>query len=64
MEKYLGGEELSPAEILEGLKKAVPARKLIPVLTGSALLGIGVTQLMDAVAGYLPSPLQRTIGRG
>ena len=61
MEKYLGGDELSEAELKKGIQQAVPARKLIPVLTGSALQGIGITQLLDAIETYLPSPLQRKV---
>ncbi|RJO62488.1 MAG: elongation factor G [Dehalococcoidia bacterium] len=61
MEKYLGGEELSAAEIIKGLQQAVSAGKIVPILTGSGLQGIGVTQLLDAIERYLPSPLQRKI---
>jgi len=61
MEKYLGGEELTVEEINKGLKQAVVESKIFPILTGSALLDIGVGQLMDAIGDYLPSPAQREI---
>jgi elongation factor G len=61
MEKYLGGDELNPGEILKGLKQAVADGKIFPVLAGSALQNIGITQLMEAIENYLPSPMQRTI---
>jgi elongation factor G len=61
MEKYLGGSELSSDELSKGLQSAVAAGKIVPVLTGSGLLGIGVTQLLDAIERYLPSPAQREI---
>jgi len=61
MEKYLGGEELTPDEISKGLKQAVVESKIFPILTGSALLDIGVIQLMDAIENYLPSPAQRKV---
>lgn len=61
MEKYLSGGELTSAEIIKGLQQAVPADKIVPVLTGSGLQGAGVTQLLDAIERYLPSPMQRKI---
>jgi elongation factor G len=61
MEKYLGGEELSAAEIIKGLQQAVADDKIVPILTGSGLQSIGITQLLDAIERYLPSPMQRKI---
>lgn len=54
--KYLEGEELSPDEIKEGLKKSIAQSKVIPVLAGSATKNTGVAQLMDVIADYLPAP--------
>jgi elongation factor G len=61
MEKYLGGEELSNEELLRGLKQAVSDGTIVPILTGSALLDIGIEKLMDAISNYMPSPAQRKI---
>ena len=61
MEKYLGGEELTSDEIIKGLQQAVAADKIVPILTGSGLQSIGITQLLDAIERYLPSPVQRNI---
>ena len=55
IEKYLGGEELSSEELVAGLRQAVASGRVVPILTGSALQSIGITQLMDAISGYLPS---------
>ena len=57
MLRYLDGEELSPEEIREGLRKATLANDLVPVLCGSALKNKGVQPMLDAIAWYLPSPL-------
>ncbi len=57
MEKYLGGEEPSEAEIIAGIRRATIAAKLSPVLTGSAFKNKGVQPMLDAVTRYLPSPL-------
>ncbi|PDW03480.1 elongation factor G [Candidatus Viridilinea mediisalina] len=56
---YLEGEELSLDELKRGLRKATIEGKLVPVLCGSALKNKGVQKLLDAVAEYLPSPLDR-----
>ena len=61
IEKYLGGEEISPQELVNGLKQAVLSGKIIPVLTGSALQNVAVRQLLDAVCNYLPSSKEAKI---
>jgi elongation factor G len=57
MEKYLGGEELTEAEIKSGIRKLTIAQEAYPVLTGSAFKNKGVQPMLDAVIDYLPSPL-------
>lgn len=54
--KYLEGEELTPEEIKDGLKKTIAMGKVVLVLAGSATKNTGVAQLMDVVADYLPAP--------
>jgi len=56
IEKYLGGEELSQEELIDGLRQGVVAGKVVPILATSALKNIGVSQLMDAIGSFLPSP--------
>lgn len=56
-EKYLGGEEISEAELKAALRKAVIETKLYPVMTGTALRNKGIQLVLDAVVDYLPSPL-------
>ncbi|OPX86273.1 MAG: Elongation factor G [Pelotomaculum sp. PtaB.Bin104] len=55
--KYLEGEELTPEEIKDGLKKSIAQAKVVPVLAGSATKNIGVAQLMDVAAEYFPAPV-------
>ena len=57
LEKYLGGEELTVAEIKAGVRKLVIASEAYPVLCGSAFKNKGVQPMLDAVVDYLPSPL-------
>ena len=56
MIKYLEGEELATDDLCGALRRATLSRGLIPVLCGSALRGIGVDPLLDAVTHYLPAP--------
>ncbi|MCY4577354.1 MAG: elongation factor G [Candidatus Kaiserbacteria bacterium] len=55
-EKYLGGQDISVAELQKALREGVIANKIFPVFTGSALKNMGVQLVLDAVVSYLPSP--------
>lgn len=57
MEKYLGEEEISIAEIKAALRKGTIDGTIVPVLCGSAFKNKGVQRLLDAVIDYLPSPI-------
>ena len=57
MEKYLGGEELTLAEIKEAIRQGTRKINFCPVLCGSAFKNKGVQTLLDAVIDYMPSPL-------
>ncbi len=57
MEKYLGGEELTEADIMAGLRKATIAQTIFPVICGSAFKNKGVQNMLDSVVDLLPSPL-------
>ncbi|ORV52933.1 elongation factor G [Mycobacterium florentinum] len=57
LEKYLGGEELTVAEIKGAIRKLTISSEAYPVLCGSAFKNKGVQPMLDAVIDYLPSPL-------
>jgi elongation factor G len=57
MEKYLGGEELTVAELKGAIRKAVLAGDMYPVLGGDGR-GVVVETLLDAITDYLPNPLE------
>ncbi len=57
MIKYLDGKDISPEEIKESLRKGTVNVQLVPVLCGSSYKNKGVQMLLDAITGYLPSPL-------
>jgi elongation factor G len=63
LEKYLGGEEISEAEIKAALRDRVirsvrdEGTAFVVVICGSAFKNKGVQPMLDAVVDYLPSPL-------
>ena len=56
--KYLEGEEITPDEMSAGVKRGLMDGTLIPILAGSPLKETGVSELMDFVSEYLPSPAE------
>src|SRR5881296_3517874 len=56
-EKFVHGEAISTEELKAAIRKGTIAIKLTPVLCGSAFKNKGVQPLLDAVVGYLPSPV-------
>jgi elongation factor G len=56
-ERYLADEEVSPADLRRALRRGTISNQVVPVLCGSAFKNKGVQPLLDAVADYLPSPL-------
>ncbi len=57
MEKYLEGEEVSPAAIRAAIRKATVAVEMIPVTCGTSYKNKGVQKLLDAIVDFMPSPL-------
>ncbi len=56
--KYLEGEELTPEEVLRGLRVSVKGGDIVPVLVGSADSGVGILPLLSAIVDLLPSPVE------
>ena len=56
MERYLEGEEVSAEEIMAAASKAVGSGSLVPVFCCAAEKGIGVSEMLDAIALVFPSP--------
>ena len=59
MEAYLENGDLTADELKGAIRRLVVANKMVPVLCGTSLRDKGVQPLLDAVAWYLPSPLDR-----
>ncbi|MCU0233081.1 MAG: elongation factor G [Thermoanaerobaculales bacterium] len=56
MEAYLESGTLDPAAFAAGLKKAISARELFPVLALAGAKNIAVQPVMDAVVDLVPAP--------
>ncbi|MEM8681016.1 MAG: GTP-binding protein, partial [Planctomycetota bacterium] len=56
MEKALEEEPIPPSLMHRVIRDATLAQRIQPVMCGSALHGIGVQPVLDAVERYLPSP--------
>jgi len=59
MDRYLGGEEIAPTDLIPDLEQAVAAGRLFPVLAGAATRNIGVVELLEVCTQAFPSPTER-----
>ena len=57
LEKYIDGDEITEAELLNGIRSGTLKNTFCPVLCGTALKNQGVQPLLDAVIRFLPSPI-------
>ncbi len=58
LEKYLDSGELSVDELKQGIRTGTRQGKIFPILYGSATHLVGISQLLDAILEYLPSPAE------
>lgn len=58
-EHYLNDQEPSNDDICAALRRATLAQKAVPVMAAAALKGKGLEPLLDSIADFLPSPLDR-----
>ncbi|MGI6737323.1 MAG: elongation factor G [Anaerovoracaceae bacterium] len=57
MMKFLEGEEITPKEIKQTIRKMTIANEMVPVTCGSAYKNKGIQMLLDAIVDYMPSPI-------
>ena len=57
MEAYLSEAPIAPENLFAAIRRATINLKLVPVLCGSALKNKGIQPLLDAIAQFLPSPV-------
>ncbi len=59
MEKYFEEGDLSPEDIITGLKAGILKRNIFPVLVTDALTNIGVNHFVDFIIKYAPSIIDK-----
>ncbi|MCS7253064.1 MAG: elongation factor G [Armatimonadota bacterium] len=59
LEKYIEGQELSDAEIKQGLLDVISSGSAVPVLCGSSSNCVGISLLLDYIVDFVPSPAMR-----
>ncbi len=57
MEDYLSETPITTESLIAAIRKATIDLKLVPILCGSALKNKGIQPLLDAIVGFLPSPV-------
>lgn len=58
LEKYFENGDLTPEEIIQGLRKAIQNSNIIPVLVAAGGRNIGIQPLLDALVALAPSPAE------
>jgi elongation factor G len=58
MELYLGGEEVPAEKIASVFVKALKTGTLVPIVFTDARKEVGITELLDIIVKYTPSPVQ------
>ena len=56
MERYLGGEEIDQAVLIEDLEKAVARASFFPVMPACSGTGVGTLELLEIITSAFPSP--------
>ena len=59
LEKYINGENIDGKWLANKMISLTHDNKIFPVIGGSALIDVGVNDLVDSIARYLPSTLKK-----
>ncbi|HEX9580072.1 MAG TPA: elongation factor G [Gemmatimonadales bacterium] len=59
LERYLGGEEIPPAELVTAMHAGVARGEIFPLLCGAGELTYGTRALLTAIVELVPSPAER-----
>src|SRR3989339_16741 len=57
MEKFIAEQAISDEELMQGIRRATIAYKIIPIYAGTSLRNKGVQPLLNGVVDFLPSPV-------
>jgi elongation factor G len=61
MERYLEGEDIDQATLINDLETAVARGSFHPVIPVCATTGVGLAELLEALTGAFPSPLEHSL---
>jgi len=61
MEKFFDAGTLTQEELVSGLRRAVAAGRVFPILCASATANIGMQPILDGILTYVPAPLERPL---
>lgn len=61
MERYLGGEQIDRAALIDDLEKAVARGSFFPMIPACSTTGVGLTELLDVATSGFPSPLEHPL---
>jgi elongation factor G len=61
MDRYLEGEEIETETLISDLETAVARGSFHPVIPVCALTGVGLAELLEALTGAFPSPLEHAV---
>ncbi len=61
MDKYLSNESITREELISAVKKAIIARKLVPIMVSSGINNCGVREITDFLVNFFPSPVDRGV---
>ncbi|MCD6412946.1 MAG: elongation factor G [Elusimicrobia bacterium] len=64
LEKYLSQGSLSPGELKGALKNGIKTSKIVPVLCGDAVEELGIENLIDFLAEFIPGTSASPSGKG
>jgi elongation factor G len=61
MDRYLAGEEISEATLIDDLETAVARGAFHPVVPVCAATGVGLAELLDGIVRAFPSPFEHSL---
>jgi elongation factor G len=64
LEKYLDAGTLSDEEVIHGLHAGIDAGKVIPVICGSSMKDIGISNLLSLLCEAFPNPTEVPVAEG
>jgi elongation factor G len=64
LERYLGGEEIAPAELTRAMHTGVARGEIFPLLCGAGELTYGTRALLAAIVELVPDPTEREAVEG